>query len=375
LHGNGCDRIRIKAQAFWKPIFCKALSTNLVYANIMTTSFKTRALRAALSTIAYSRIGNMFPSAGGRGVIFTLHHVRPKTDQSFDPNAHLEITPDFLEEAILAVKEAGLIPVRLTDLPDLLINGDARTRYACFTLDDGYKNNEEYAAPLFRKYDVPYTIFICPGFVQQTRSMWWETIAALLQANTSISFDFGRGLEQKNVTNPDSKQAIFNRFSRMVRNADEDHAISRIDEFALSLGLDPLEIVKKEVMNSEELMTLSTDPLCTFGGHSLTHCNLARVSAERLHREIKESCDLVSGYSGKKVEAFAYPYGLAHAAGAREFAAAADVGLKIGVTTRAGVLRNSNIETPTAFRRISLNGLYQEKHYVNALTTGLLFSR
>ena len=73
----------------------------------MNTRLKTLALRSTLEAIAFSRLDQLFPSIRGRGVIFTLHHVRPKTHHEFDPNLHLEITPEFLDLAIggIALRE------------------------------------------------------------------------------------------------------------------------------------------------------------------------------------------------------------------------------------------------------------------------------
>lgn len=339
----------------------------------MSVTIKTHITRAILSTIALFGIGCLFPNARGRGVIFTLHHVRPKTPQAFDPNAHLEITPEFLDAAISAAKSEGLIPARLEDLPSLLANTDETKRYVCFTLDDGYRNNAEFAAAVFRKHNMPYTIFICPGFVTRTRTLWWETITAILRQENSLTFNFTGEQETIDTASTPAKHAAFLRFAKFVETNNEEQAVCAIDALARSVGFDPLSIVDAEIMEQMELAKLATDPLCTLGGHTLTHCNLARVSADQLSLEIGNSCKLVSEYAQQPVKTFAYPYGWKRAAGPREFKAAEALGLSVAVTTAPGVLQNADIFNMTALKRISLNGHFQKKRYVLALLSGLPF--
>jgi peptidoglycan/xylan/chitin deacetylase (PgdA/CDA1 family) len=352
---------------------CKALSTYMYYIHAMTITLKTHITRIILSAIAVSGIGSLFPSARGRGVIFTLHHVRPKTAQAFDPNAHLEVTPEFLDEAITVAKAAGLIPARLEDLPTLLANTDQTERYVCFTLDDGYRNNRDYAAPVFRKHNVPYTIFICPGFVTRTRTLWWETITAVLRQTEKLTFNFSGQMETIDTASIAAKQAALSRFANFVEVNDEDQAVAAIDSLARSIGVDAMSIVENEIMAQSELADLARDPLCTLGGHTLTHCNLARVSKERLSQEISASCQHVSNYAKQPVKTFAYPYGWQRAAASREFKAAKDLGVKVAVTTVPGVLQSTDINNLTALKRISLNGHFQKKRYLSALLTGIPF--
>src|SRR5690606_20343964 len=116
------------------------------------------------------------------------------------------VTPEFLEEAIQVSLECGLTPVAAEDLPTLLANPADKRHFVSFTLDDGYRNNAEFAAPVFRKYGVPYTIFITKGFVERTRSLWWETAEALLRKAERIRFNFGKGLETIDLETAGQKQ-------------------------------------------------------------------------------------------------------------------------------------------------------------------------
>lgn len=335
---------------------------------------KYGAIRAGLEVSSFPPVRSAFPSLAGRGVIFTLHHVRPgRAVSAFAPNVQLSVTPQFLEEAIQAALECGLVPVHLHDLPALLADNHEGRSFCAFTLDDGYRNNADHAAPIFRKYAVPYTIFITPGFVERTRSLWWETAAALTQKAASFEFDFGAGPEQVACANPSQKAEAFTRLEDFVQNFSEDEAVERIDRAARQHGVDPIAIVDELVMDTDELRTLSEDPLVHFGAHTMTHVNMRKVDAARLAYEIAESARRVEAYVGHRPRSFSYPYGWVRAVGEREAKAVHDAGFSAAVTTQAGVIGPHSLEKPTQLPRVSLNGRFQKKRFVKALISGLPF--
>jgi peptidoglycan/xylan/chitin deacetylase (PgdA/CDA1 family) len=335
--------------------------------------FKRAAIRGGLEAVALSRAWHFWPAAGGRGVVFTLHHVRPARAKPHDPNALLSVTPQFLDQAIIAARDSGLTPVALQDLPVLLADPTDRRRFVSFTLDDGYRDNAEHAAPVFRRHGVPYTIFITKGFVERTRSLWWETAEELTGSATALEFDFGTGPETMAMATMAGKQAAFDRLSRFVQSGDEDAAVEKLDRAARGHGIDPLAVTGRLVMDADALRALSRDPLARFGAHTLTHVALARVDEARMRREIAGSTEAVEAYVGKRPKTFAYPYGFPAAVGDREFRVLKELGFAVGVTTQPGVLGSWSVEKPTAIGRVSLNGLYQKKRYVKALISGIPF--
>src|SRR5262245_41352300 len=131
----------------------------------MTVDAKSAIIRAGLEALALPGAGCFAPSAAGRGLVLTLHHVRPPGAHSLGPNGHLSVEPGFLAAALDQAKASGLVPVRLAELPHLLSDPEDRRRFIAVTLDDGYRDNVEYAAPIFRRAGMPYTIFLTPGFV------------------------------------------------------------------------------------------------------------------------------------------------------------------------------------------------------------------
>lgn len=330
-------------------------------------------IRAGLEAASLVSSPSISRSSRGRGLIFTLHHVRPDEGEPYAPNAVLSVTPTFLEEAIQVALECGLTPVPLEALPTLLADPDDHRSFVSFTLDDGYRNNATYAAPVFRKYNVPYTIFITEGFVERTRTMWWETVEVLTRKTESLAFDLGSGTETLRHGSLADKSAAFDRLAAFVHSIDEDDAVERIDNLARRHSVNPMEIVDRLTMNESELRALASDPLVRFGAHTATHVNLKRVSDERLHREIAQSARAVERYVGRLPREFAYPYGYRSAVGPREVDATARHGFSVAVTTQPGVLTAERLSHPTGLNRVSLNGYYQRRRHVRTLISGIPF--
>ncbi|WPZ13297.1 polysaccharide deacetylase family protein [Nitratireductor rhodophyticola] len=331
-------------------------------------------IRAGLEGTALALRAGLPLANAQRGVIFALHHVDPESTASWVPNAWLSITPTFLEEAIRVAREEGLIPIALEELPERLSDPADTRRYVCFTLDDGYRDNARFAAPVFRRQAVPYTIFLTSGFVERSRSIWWKTAQELVMKTTSVDLSPWGADERVQIEGRADRVGLFDRLSNAVTDAeDEDAAVARLDALARAHGIDPLAITERLTMDAGALAELAEDPLASFGAHTLTHANLRKVSPQRLQHEMTHSAGKVRDYVGAAPATFAYPYGYPSAVGAREIAAAREAGFAAAVTTEPGLLSKASRHAQTALPRVSLNGFYQRKRYVRALLSGLPF--
>jgi peptidoglycan/xylan/chitin deacetylase (PgdA/CDA1 family) len=341
----------------------KSLSSPAVKRAIITTGLEVSALLDAIGLATGSR---------GRGAIFTLHHVRKRFERPFHPNDILEVTPDFLDQALATLKRRGYDFIRLEELPERL-GSASRQPFACFTLDDGNRNNKTDAAPIFSAHGAPFTIFLTKGFIEGTHSLWWETLEALLNKAPAIHFDFGLGPEPLPAATPGQKLAAFKRITDFVSTADEARAVEQLDAEARRHGVDPLAIARDLTMRADELRDLAQNPLVSYGAHTVSHRGLARLPEQQARQEIADSIAAVPAMTGRNAVGFAYTYGDARSVSPREQQTLRDLGLPIGVTTRPGVITTDMEADMTALPRISFNGLYQKSRYVRALASGVPF--
>lgn len=347
----------------------------------MLTAFsktaKTLVRRAAITGALEA--ANLFGSRrlgvadSGKGIIFTLHHVRPEKRLDFNPNAHLEITPEFLAQAIEVTLEGGYQPLQLEDLPEHLDDPNPEKPAVVFTLDDGYTNNLDFALPVFERFNVPFTVFVTSGFMDHSHAPWWETLVALLNHAPRLKFDFGSGPIEFDLSQKTVKQAALERIIAFAADSNEDDAVRILNETAIRHGLDPLEDAKGLIMCPDKTLALAQHPLARIGAHSVSHRNLRRLAVQDVEREMTQSADRIAEVVGYRPRSFAYPYGFNAAVSPREIDLARELGFKVAVTTRPGILKSDDTSKPTALPRVSLNGLYQKRRYVRALTSGIPF--
>ena len=111
--------------------------------------FRKTFIRAGLDALYFSGAHVWLrPIFAGLGAIFTLHHVRPRRDAEFQPNCHLEVTPEFLREMLTHLRAHEIEIITLDEMHRRLIEGNFSQRFACFTFDDGYRDNRDFALPV-----------------------------------------------------------------------------------------------------------------------------------------------------------------------------------------------------------------------------------
>jgi len=338
-------------------------------------NLKYKLIRAGMELFALPGVSNLIRSfSASRGVFFTMHRVLPGVPAAFSPNSILQITPEFLEETILACRAQNVDIVDIDEALRRLSSQQRENRFAVFSFDDGYKDNLEFALPILRKHNCPFTLYIATNLIEAKAEVWWQAIEDIIANSDAIEFDFGKGVKQYSTQSISAKWECFDEIYDFMREAPEAERLEKLTSFAKAYGLDLEQHCRDLIMDWEELQNFIDEPLCTIGAHTVNHYELKKLSSEAMRAEIQQSVEILTKKTGSVPTHFSYPVGGNRSAGRREFAAVKELGLHSGVTTRPGGLYKENAEFPNALPRVSINGNYQKKRFLNVFLTGAIFT-
>ena len=337
--------------------------------------------RAAISTSlnVLSGMARLAPaSLRGLGAILMFHHVRPWTGNGFAPNRGLEITPEFLETTIRAVRNAGFEIVSMDAAIAIIAaaaGGEAPPErpFAVLTFDDGYRDNTQYALPVLRRMEAPFTLYAAPGFAQGEARLWWVELEESIRRLDHIEVR-AEAFSLSSETRTDAqKESAFKAIYWRLRALPEEKLLAIVGGLALRAGLDSAAVTTGLCMNWDEIAAFAAEPLCTLGAHTMTHPRLATLPLEAARGEIEASRREIEERTGKPVRHFAYPVGDPASAGLREFGLAREAGFASGVTTRKGMVFAGHAQHLMALPRLSINGEYQSENALGALLSGAPF--
>jgi peptidoglycan/xylan/chitin deacetylase (PgdA/CDA1 family) len=334
--------------------------------------FRNNVIRAGLGALYFTGAHHLLrPIFSGVGAIFMLHHVRPRRDVEFQPNRHLEVAPEFLRAMLAHLRSDGVDIITMDEVHRRLIERNFSRRFACFTLDDGYRDNRDFALPVMRDFDAPFAVYVASDFAQGSGRLWWIALEMVIAKTSSIEVAMGGDAVRLDTSTPAAKQAAFDRLHGWLRALPGEHDIHReIGALCARHGVDEIAICRDLCMSWDELKPFAEDPLITIGAHTITHCNLARQTEQIASHEMAISRARIEETLQRPVVHLAYPYGDKIAAGAREFALARAAGFKTAVTTRPGMIFPESADHLTALARVSLNGNYQDTRIFPVLTSG-----
>ena len=333
---------------------------------------RKRAIRAGLETLYFTGTHRLVRSfCAGLGAILTFHRVLPPHDDAFQPHRGLEITPDFLDAVLSALRQADVDLVSMDEAWERLSGNAGQRRFVAITFDDGYRDVLDHAWPILKRHEVPVTLYVASAFAEGTGTLWWEVLGQAVARNDVVEAEIDGELRRFDCSTPQAKDAsydvIYNWLRFRPHEAELDAATAAI---AARNNIDTAAQCRELCLGWDELAGLAADPLVTIGSHTVSHPFLAKCDAPAVLREMTESRAAIEAKLGVRPEHFAYPVGAPDAAGAREFTLAAKAGYRTGVTTRAGVIFADHAEHPTALPRLSVNGEFQQLRFLEVLLSG-----
>jgi peptidoglycan/xylan/chitin deacetylase (PgdA/CDA1 family) len=333
------------------------------------------AIRGMFEVLAASHITALIRAlSSSRGIVFTLHRVLPDDPADFSPNSILQVKPEFLDYAIRRVRALGF---DIVDLDEALRRVEADfhvKRFAVFTFDDAYRDNLKYALPVLRRHQCPFTLYVPTALVDGTGEVWWQALEDIIAAQQAIALEVNGETEYVPCDTLGEKQAAYDLVYTRMRTMPELERVALIRDLARKYDYDLGAQCRSLIMDWSELKTFAADQLCTIGAHTVHHYELAKLPADQARAEIEQSLKVLEAQFGKRPLHLSYPIGGTASAGPREYKLAKDLGLRSALTTIPGGLYRKHRDTLTSLPRVSLNGLFQARRYVDVFGTPSVFT-
>ncbi len=236
------------------------------------------------------------------GEIWCLHRVVPSRSV-FKSNKELEITPEYLEQLILEYKANQFQFVDI-DTIEKGINCFGADKMVNISFDDGFKDIYQYAYPIFKKHNVPFTIYLTTDFPDKRIFLWWMILEQIVLQNDRLTLSDGTTYH---CTTDEQKQATFETILSSIYSSGINMPTYFRQIFANYL--DSFSDYSEHLaLTWTELNEMLDSGLCTLGSHTVSHNALDRLSREEIKFELCNSKKIIEERTGRLVQHFSYPH-------------------------------------------------------------------
>jgi peptidoglycan/xylan/chitin deacetylase (PgdA/CDA1 family) len=204
------------------------------------------------------------------------------------------------------------------------------------TVDDGYRDFFEHAAPVLKAFGIPATVFLVSGFIDREQWLWWDPLFYSAQRTTQAVPELDPFIERlKEMPNRQRLAVLEN----------------TLKELNVSL---PPEIPKDMTpLTWDEIRWLRQQGI-EFGGHTRTHPILSRLeTSEEIAAEVSCCKARIEDELGEPVLHFAYPNGGLKDWNDQVVKAVESADYKTAVTTVRGI--NHSGDSPFRLKRIGVD--------------------
>ena len=288
------------------------------------------------------RIGNQFAvslynAAFNRpvGIVYMLHRVGLKDSDRLACIEGLKVSESFLERLIERLRPDYDF-IQLDELEYRLRQPEKKYQkpFAVFTFDDGYRDNYEYAYPIFRKNNVPFSVFLTYDFIDNPCPFNYPFIIERIISHYDKIVIGGKNID---CATDELKNAAFRLLKARVMKLPYDSF--KEDFKALFNDYWTDAVYDDNMLTWEQIREMQSSDLCVFGSHTMTHCVLSNVPNDKLEYELGVSKKNIENRIGCAVNYISYPFGWFTDVNDEAVVKTSELGYHLGFMSFGGAVR------------------------------------
>jgi peptidoglycan/xylan/chitin deacetylase (PgdA/CDA1 family) len=241
----------------------------------------------------------------------------------------------------------------LADLFQKLLHQEPLERAVAFTIDDGYFDHGQIAAPIFQEFDCPVTTFLVSSFAEGQSWFWWDKLAYIFEETKrpALNARLGSAMIPYATDSPEARESACQDLNRRCSNASEADRLRSVLDLSreAEVELPQAPPARFAALTWDDARSLESRGM-TFGPHTVTHPVLSSTPAEQAEFEISESWKRVSSEVSRPVPIFCYPNGRRRDYGEREISAVRRLGLWGAVEGEGGNVSAAGFEESESAR-------------------------
>jgi peptidoglycan/xylan/chitin deacetylase (PgdA/CDA1 family) len=259
-------------------------------------------------TAALHGLGVLLFFIGAAPLVRWLGRKNPKillyhdcSEAESDYVADLECTtspPNFRQHMAYIARHYSAVPL------ESLLSGTPPPRAVAITFDDGYRSVHESAFPILKEAQLPATVYLISGVVDNRALVWVNELNFLIRRGGAAAVErVGRYFDLP----PQASPAEVIRTCRLNYNAAKIGTL--LAELRQIAGLAAVEQAHSaQLYLSWGQIGEMAQAGVEFGNHSRTHPNMERLTEEEQRAEIEDAQKELAEHLAQ-VRAFAHPFG------------------------------------------------------------------
>jgi peptidoglycan/xylan/chitin deacetylase (PgdA/CDA1 family) len=311
--------------------------------------------------------------AGGAGAILRFQRVRPRQSEPFQPLHASEVTPQFLDRAIRALKRWKFEFLGMDEVCRRAVTLPAKRRFVALTFDGASKDFISFAYPVLARHAVPFTVYVPTAFPDGVGEAWWLGLERVIARESRISLMMGDKEQRFVVTGRAEKYELFTLLESWLRTLPSTELSAAINDLCKRYRIDLAALSREASMGWQDLAKLSADPLVTIGSATVNHSVLSNMKDAAALREMTMGKAVAEAAFDREIRHLAFPFGDRAAFRRSHVLMAEEAGFASAVSTIPGIVEAEGRTNLHALPRISWDGRVRSLRMMRVLVSGVAF--